>query len=77
MSHQRYDTHFHPDDPGKRTEFWNQSHVSGLTKEQREQMIAEAAYYIAELRHFEGGDPVSDWLEAQMIIDSKIRGSAH
>jgi hypothetical protein len=38
-------------------------------------MIAEAAYYLAEHRHFQGGDPGSDWLQAQREIDSKIKGS--
>ncbi|MDA3869730.1 MAG: DUF2934 domain-containing protein [Gammaproteobacteria bacterium] len=43
-----------------------------LTQEQREHMIAEAAYYLAEHRHFEGGDAVNDWLQAQSEIDSEM-----
>lgn len=39
-----------------------------VTPEQRDQMIAEAAYYQAEGRHFEGGDPVQDWLAAETEI---------
>lgn len=35
----------------------------------RSQMIAEAAYYLAEQRGFSGGDPVQDWLDAEVIID--------
>ncbi len=35
----------------------------------RESMIAEAAYYRAERRGFDGGDPVADWLEAEAEID--------
>ncbi len=35
----------------------------------REDMIAVAAYYLAERRHFQGGDPVRDWLEAESEID--------
>lgn len=35
----------------------------------RSQMIAEAAYYLAEQRGFDGGDPVQDWLEAEGMID--------
>lgn len=38
----------------------------------RHRMIAEAAYYIAEKRHFSGGDPVSDWLEAEAFIDQVL-----
>lgn len=36
----------------------------------RRQMIAEAAYYLAEHRGFDGGDPVQDWLTAEQEIDS-------
>ena len=35
----------------------------------RSQMIAEAAYYLAEQRGFSGGDPVQDWLDAELIVD--------
>ena len=35
-------------------------------------MIAEAAYYLAEKRNFQGGDPVNDWLEAERIIDQAL-----
>ncbi|MCP5424549.1 MAG: DUF2934 domain-containing protein [Gammaproteobacteria bacterium] len=37
--------------------------------EQRERMIAEAAYYLAEARGFQGGSPVQDWLDAEATID--------
>ena len=39
------------------------------TPEDREQYIAEAAYYLAEHRSFEGGDPEQDWFEAEDQID--------
>lgn len=35
----------------------------------RTQMIAEAAYYLAEKRGFSGGDPMLDWLNAEVLID--------
>jgi hypothetical protein len=35
-------------------------------------MIAEAAYYLAEKRAFQGGDPVADWLNAEKIIDQAL-----
>lgn len=38
--------------------------------EQRWQMVAEAAYFIAEHRGFSGGDPVQDWLAAESEIDT-------
>lgn len=38
--------------------------------EQRWQMIAEAAYFMAEQRGFSGGDPVEDWLAAESEIDT-------
>lgn len=40
--------------------------------ELRQQMIAEAAYYLAEKRAFQGGDPVNDWLNAEKIIDQAL-----
>lgn len=40
-----------------------------VTSEQRYQMIAEAAYFIAERRGFGSGDPARDWLEAEAEID--------
>ena len=44
-----------------------------VSAEQREQMIAEAAYYLAKRRHFQGGDPLQDWREAQAEIDTRFR----
>lgn len=40
---------------------------------QRRQMIAEAAYFKAERRAFNGGDPVRDWCEAEAEIDAQLR----
>lgn len=40
--------------------------------ELRHRMIAEAAYYLAEKRAFQGGDPVADWLNAEKIIDQAL-----
>jgi hypothetical protein len=37
-------------------------------------MIAEAAYYLAEKRGFQGGDPVLDWLEAERVINRLLGG---
>lgn len=46
------------------------SRLRERTGEDRLQMIATAAYYRAELRGFNGGDPVADWLAAEAEIDS-------
>jgi hypothetical protein len=35
-------------------------------------MIAEAAYYRAEKRGFQEGDPVEDWLAAEEEINEKL-----
>lgn len=42
----------------------NATHPS-VSAEERTRMIAEAAYYRALQRGFQGGDPVNDWLEAE------------
>jgi hypothetical protein len=42
----------------------------------RQEMIAVAAYYRAEHRGFDGGDPVADWLDAEAEIDAALN-SAH
>lgn len=47
----------------------NLSETPGPAAEQRHHMIEEAAYYRAERRGFTGGDPMSDWLEAEAEID--------
>ena len=43
--------------------------VPALSGEDRYRMIAEAAYYRAESRGFEGGRDLDDWLAAEMEID--------
>lgn len=42
------------------------------TIESRHQMIEVAAYYKAEHRGFQAGDPVADWLQAEMEIDAEL-----
>lgn len=43
-----------------------------LSPEERYRMICEAAYFIAEHRGFCGGEPVSDWLQAEEKIDRML-----
>jgi hypothetical protein len=38
----------------------------------RELMIAEAAYMLAELRQFEPGHELEDWLAAEKMIDAGL-----
>lgn len=42
-----------------------------LTQE-RQRMIAEAAYYRAERRGFQSGDPVADWLAAEADLEERF-----
>jgi len=46
-----------------------------LSPEERRRMIAETAYYLAERRAFQGGDPVRDWLDAEAQIDEALTRS--
>lgn len=43
---------------------------------QREALIARAAYRYAEHRGFEGGDPITDWLEAEREVDARLSRDA-
>jgi chromosome segregation ATPase len=46
---------------------------SKVTPNERERMIAEAAYYKAEHRGFAAGDTVRDWCEAEAEVDARLR----
>ncbi|MEO8463922.1 MAG: DUF2934 domain-containing protein [Gammaproteobacteria bacterium] len=77
MTNHHHKSKFHPH--GTATGSESGRHLdaeAGATPEQREHMIAEAAYYIAEHREFQGNDPVSDWLQAQTDIDSRTKREA-
>jgi hypothetical protein len=41
-----------------------------MTPEERHRMIAEAAYFRAARRAFQGGCPLQDWLEAEREIEA-------
>jgi hypothetical protein len=45
--------------------------VESLTEEQQRSLVAVAAYYRAERRHFEPGHELEDWLAAEMQIGSE------
>ncbi len=73
MATQKYELHSDQHNNAKSSVLGTQMHAAKeITQEQREHMIAEAAYYLAEHRHFKGGDPVRDWLQAQSDINRKI-----
>ncbi len=40
-----------------------------VTQEQRNHYVEVAAFYIADRRGFEGGDPDEDWAQAELEID--------
>ncbi len=48
--------------------------AQGVTPEERWNMIAEAAYYLAEKRAFAGGHPADDWAAAEAQIDAQLAG---
>ncbi len=49
------------------------SKKTAISDQQRYQMIAEAAYYLAEKRGFDGGDTLHDWHEASKEIDKALQ----
>ena len=51
--------------------------IPTISSEQRLQMIEEAAYFRAEQRSFQGGDPVGDWLLSEQEIDDLLSQDTH
>lgn len=43
-----------------------------VSPEERQRMIAEAAYFRALQRGFSGGDSVEDWLAAEHEVDERL-----
>jgi Protein of unknown function (DUF2934) len=50
--------------------------TASASAEERRVMIAEAAYYLAEHRGFEGGREMEDWLLAEQQVDAVLSGEA-
>ncbi len=48
---------------------------TGVASEERQQLIAEAAYFRAERRNFVPGYELEDWLEAETEVDMKLTKS--
>ena len=38
-----------------------------------QEMVAREAYYIAERRHFQGGNQTKDWLDAEAVIYANLK----
>lgn len=47
------------------------SALGALTEEQRQRLVQVAAYYIAQGRNFQNGDPAEDWRQAEREIDRR------
>jgi len=47
-------------------------HGPGVDAAERQRLIAEAAYLMAERRGFEQGDPAQDWLNAEEEVNRML-----
>jgi hypothetical protein len=50
--------------------------LARVDPEFRHEMIAKAAYYIAEQRGFAPGHEFADWCAAEAAVDASLRGAA-
>ena len=46
-----------------------------VSAEERHCMIAEAAYFIAQQRGFQGEAALDDWLQAETEVDARLLGT--
>ena len=49
---------------------------ASVSDDERRRMIAEAAYFIALRRDFDGGLELEDWLAAEAEVNAKLRSRA-
>lgn len=49
--------------------------MTTISPEERQRLIAEAAYYIAERRGFAAGCELDDWLQAEAEIERRASAS--
>ncbi len=47
--------------------------IQRITSEQRHNMVAEAAYFIAEKRSFAGSSRMDDWLQAEADVNAQFK----
>ncbi len=52
----------------RKTDSTDNTATQPIPNETRLQLIEETAYYIAEQRGFNGGDPVQDWIQAESHV---------
>lgn len=60
--------------PSKQPVSGKQKSAKNIDSEQRRQMIAETAYFMAEARGFNGECQLDDWLQAEAMVDSRYSG---
>ena len=48
---------------------------ANLLPEQREALVARAAYFIAERRGFAPGNELDDWLQAEAEIEARLKAA--
>ena len=53
------------------------SEAADITPDERNKMIAEAAYYRAEQHGFNPERQVDDWLAAESEVDAKLKNITH
>jgi hypothetical protein len=46
---------------------------AGIDRDARRQLVAAAAYYLAERRGFEAGHELEDWIAAEELIESRLQ----
>lgn len=51
------------------------SEAQQISPEERQRLVAEAAYYIAERRGFATGYEQEDWLAAEAEVEQRLKGS--
>ncbi len=61
---------------GFRTRTVSKSSGVSVTPEQRNQLVAKAAYYRAERRGFAPGSELEDWLQAEAEVERTLRRSS-
>ena len=49
-----------------------EAHGAGVDAAERQRLIAEAAYLMAERRGFETGDPAQDWINAEAEVNRRL-----
>ena len=49
-----------------------EAHGAGVDTAERQRLIAEAAYLMAEQRGFDAGDPAQDWINAEEEVNRML-----